>query len=172
MRKYEDLKNSQDPNKRSLKDLRDQNSISLPPVRYKTQLQLRIKTALDLQEKAFNEERKTMMFKIWKLRFMLKLQNRKALQMAKMKNGSLNPTGDIRSCKTIAEGGLIVLSYVREQICQVLFEIFMRSITGAHKKKANSLILFIINVREWKKDSQSLLRILLETYSQYDFNLI
>ena len=65
-----------------------------------------------------------------------------------------------------SDGLLLVLTYVRESINDLLFDLFVRSVSTASNKKQNSLILFILNVREFKKNRLEVLLVLVETYSR------
>lgn len=86
--------------------------------------------------------------------------------MQQIKTGSLAPTGGINDCRTIAEGVLILLTYLRTQLFDFVFEMFLRSVTGANKNKQNSLILFIVNVRDFKAKQKDLLLIDCDLYTK------
>ena len=81
-----------------------------------------------------------------------------------MKTGSLLPNGNLRDARTVGEGLLIVLTYMRDRLVDTIFQIFARSISGANKKKSNSLILFILNVREFKSTQKDCLLLSVEVY--------
>jgi len=49
-------------------------------------------------------------------------------------------------------------------LVELIFELFVRSISGANKKKTNSLILFILNVREFKSAQKEVLIVAIELY--------
>lgn len=55
---------------------------------------------------------------------------------------------------------------MRESINDAIFELFTRSVSTASSKKQNSLILFILNMREFKSSRVGILTILLDTYSK------
>jgi hypothetical protein len=55
---------------------------------------------------------------------------------------------------------------MRESVNGVLFEIFVRSVSTASNKKQNSLILFILNMREFKNSKIELLTIILDSYTK------
>lgn len=61
---------------------------------------------------------------------------------------------------------MLVLTYIRESINDLLFDLFVRSVSSASNKKQNSLILFILNVREFKKTKLDILLILVEAYTR------
>lgn len=46
----------------------------------------------------------------------------------------------------------------------MIFELFARSISGANNKKSNSLIIFILNVREFKSTQKDVLLMAVELY--------
>ena len=55
---------------------------------------------------------------------------------------------------------------MRESINGAVFEVFVRSVSTASNKKQNSLILFILNIREFKSSRVEVLTILLDTYTK------
>lgn len=55
---------------------------------------------------------------------------------------------------------------MRESINNVVFEVFVRSVSTASNKKQNSLILFILNMREFKNSKVEILAVLLDTYTK------
>ena len=52
--------------------------------------------------------------------------------------------------QNLLDGLLGLMHYLRESICDVIFEIFIRSANQAHLKKTSSTIIFTINVKELK----------------------
>ena len=53
--------------------------------------------------------------------------------------------------QNLLNGILAVIHYVRESITDMIFEIFVRSANQAYQKKANSYIIFSINLKELKE---------------------
>jgi hypothetical protein len=52
--------------------------------------------------------------------------------------------------RNLLDGILGIIHYVRESITDMIFEIFVRSANQAYQKKANSYIIFSINLKEMK----------------------
>ena len=59
---------------------------------------------------------------------------------------------------------LLVLAFLREKINEVVFDLFVRSVSTASNKKQNSLILFILNIREYKATRVEILLAIVEVY--------
>jgi len=62
------------------------------------------------------------------------------------------------------DGLLSVYHDVRRGIVDYLFEIFVRSANHAHQKKVNSLILFILNIKELKEHNLRIFLIAVDTF--------
>jgi hypothetical protein len=72
---------------------------------------------------------------------------------------------DIGIATSLADGVLRTLKYMRERANGIVFEIFIRSANNAEQKKANSLILFSINLKEIDDQSWKSLSLLLDSYT-------
>ena len=59
---------------------------------------------------------------------------------------------------------LVLLTYMRESIIELLFELFLRSVSSANSKKQNSFVLFIVNFREFRSSRTQVLLVLAMTY--------
>lgn len=53
---------------------------------------------------------------------------------------------------------------MRESIINILFELFLRSVSTANSKKQNSFVLFIINFREFRSNKIQVLTIIADIY--------
>jgi len=61
---------------------------------------------------------------------------------------------------------LILLTYIRESIIELLFELFLRSVSSANSKKQNSFVLFIINFREFRNTRTQVLGVVATFYNK------
>ena len=93
-------------------------------------------------ENRHGEAMKGLMLQIWTLKFQQRRLNAKPVH------------GHV----TINDKLLELLMATREAIINDVWEIFIRSVNTAHVKKTNSLILFILNIREAEDAKWHLMR--------------
>ena len=69
--------------------------------------------------------------------------------------------------KSMPEALMGLVGFMRQVINGIIFEIFIQSINTAHKRKINSLILFILNCKELKQIRHRGIMLSLEIYFKF-----
>lgn len=69
--------------------------------------------------------------------------------------------------RALLDGVIGLIHYLRESVCDVIFEVFVRSANAAHTRKVNSLIIFSINLKELKEKNMRGLLITLFLYKKF-----
>jgi len=123
----------------------------------------RLEQVLIFAKRMFEKKLRPLYYTIWKLLFYIdyleKTQKQRATAEKTLK--AVPPQEDNLVFK---DGIISVYHDVRRGITDYLFEIFVRSANHAHQKKVNSLILFIINIKELKEHNLRVFMIALDTF--------
>jgi len=130
----------------------------------------RLERLLAIHERSFNKKIVHLYYIIWKLLFHIEHLDR---LNKKQRHGSTDGQERENMARSfpgmtmsIEYGDSVISLYhdLRRGIVDFIFEIFIRSANHAHQKKVNSLILFIINIKELKERNISFYLLLLDTF--------
>jgi len=114
-------------------------------------------------QKMFEKKLKPLYYTIWKLIYHIEHLERLKNQRIEKPVRAAPPPRD-EGIIVFHDGLVNVYHDLRRGIVEYLFEIFVRSANHAHQKKVNSLILFIVNIREVKEHNLRMFMILLDTF--------
>lgn len=122
----------------------------------------RLERVLIFARKTWEKKLKPLYYTIWKLIYHIEyLERMKKQSPEKILRAVPAPTEGV----VVFHDGLVSVYHdLRRGIVDYLFEIFVRSANHAHQKKVNSLILFIVNIRELKEHNLRIFMILLDTF--------
>jgi len=119
----------------------------------------RLERVLIFAQKTWEKKLRPLYYTIWKLIYHIEYLER--IKKQKPEKPLQSPPRDV----IVFHDGLVnVYHDLRRGIVDYLFEIFVRSANHAHQKKVNSLILFIVNIREVKEHNLRIYMILLDTF--------
>lgn len=107
-------------------------------IKRKPDFSLRANTLMDIWEKRTSEQLAGFALSIWRLKYELRKNKRENIELEKM--NTANPLLRIEglteeNAGSIAEGSLVLLAFLRNSLMELIFEIFVRSVNHAHKKK-------------------------------------
>jgi len=128
----------------------------------------RLEKLVLLTQKTYEKKITHLYYIIWKLLFHIDhLDNLlKKARGGESNRGTQRQFGgkDFETVSESPEGFISVYHDVRRGIVDYIFEVFIRSANHAHQKKVNSLILFIINIKELKEHNVGVFLLLLDTF--------
>jgi len=130
----------------------------------------RLERLLMIAERSFNKKLLHLYYIIWKLLFHIEHLDRLNKKQRRDSAGGQEreKMAMARSLPTMSAdyGDSVISLYhdLRRGIVDFIFEIFIRSANHAHQKKVNSLILFIINIKELKERNIGFYLLLLDTF--------
>jgi len=120
----------------------------------------KLERVLIFAQKTWEKKLRPLYYTIWKLIYHIEYLERTKKQKPE-RPLQASPSRDV----IVFHDGLVnVYHDLRRGIVDYLFEIFVRSANHAHQKKVNSLILFIVNIREVKEHNLRMYMILLDTF--------
>jgi uncharacterized coiled-coil protein SlyX len=123
----------------------------------------RLERVLIFAQRQFEKKLKPLYYTIWKLLFYIDFLEKQKQKPVVERALKAAPPQEI--IVPVIDDGLIgVYHDIRRGIVDYLFEIFVRSANHAHQKKVNSLILFIINIKELKEHNLRIFLIVLDTF--------
>ncbi|CAD8186985.1 unnamed protein product [Paramecium octaurelia] len=142
----------------------------MPPA-WAEKFHIKIDACLDLFERNHAKSLKQLCLNLWKTKMELKARNKQNKAMVE-ENSNLGKSvvvgggTDMRVTTYFIDSFVAAITFARDAISNVVFDVFVKSVNKANNKKLNSFVLFFESLKEMQQKSSKGLWLALETYAK------